>query len=1290
LCAELAERHELKREVLPPRAGEDAVFFEAILSEVAQRSGAPVWIVIDALNEAISNPGQNRLMLPAHLPAGAYVFLTQRPNDVPFQIDAGTPLEDFEIAWDSHEQSRAITEFLETQARGPTLSLKFATHDPPLDANAFIRRLSNASQGNFVYLSYLLSDLAAGTLPLSDVAGAALPGGLRGYYEATWQRMQALARSQDGAEGWRTLYRPLIGFLAAAREPFTVRWLAELTGRTSLDVKEALSAWRSFLALEVRNGTEAWRILHLSFAEFLAEPLDLAEFHAAIAAWCRAPRNANPRGGYVARRLSVHLREAKMFEELFALTRDAEWRARQIQTDPTGGARHADLEQAWLAAAALDTEAASNGDALPALDQEIRLALSTVSFKRAWRDIRPSTLAAFVNAGLLDPAQALEVVARNPDDLGRSLALQTLAPLLNNETLLVALGHAEAIVEPAHRAETLVAFAQHSEAVRQPDLLQRALELARRADPNLRPEALRRVAAEMSGEEARAARAEAFKAAEHLSEAEDRAEALTALAADMPGAPEVLAAALEAARAVEDPAQCADKLAALLPLLAPETQRREAHEIKDTILPKLSDPTGRVDALTRISWALEPREREELLASLRADCERINDPAVMAIALLSFSDTLPEPGRTALVDELDHSIRRPDAATPGQAIALANVAIRVPAPRNAAVLLDALALIRRECPAEDRLGQLLTFGARDSLPGRLRDMVFVEAEATARELSPASAQARALLRVGVALDDLEHLRRLAREASAESGSLLFVDGGPNDALEQVELMCVLAPHLDRSASEAAVGEAARVAETIAARPFEYGKALVALVRAGEPVATARAEAIGELASMLTDPAERAELLIAVAASLPVERQIPLLDKAEAAAMAIEPGQKMASGVIDLETGVVHLWRASEFAGSRPAALARILALTEEPKREALLEEALLSIYSLPPRQQAREIEALGPSLPHDRAQALLNAYRTILQDPLRAEIVAAARAWRDDGPPPGGPGAAEGPGPSTPESVALSEEEAGEEVKFSLECSHVTDWFRLTADLGQGVFRIRFNGTEPRRSAEDQEEIERAVVRSFVQQAIADPTQIDPNDVDWREIAAGPMRASLWRRAVAALIRRMAETSSAEAAVEAACEIWPSGLPPEVLRGLDGLIDRREQQIRAAQSLRWAQGLDEGGDRAQALALLLPLVSAPDRAATTGQMVGALEGATAQDADAEWLRRRVAMSDADALPAPVVLASFQRALRNQRNPEDLISLLRDTAPLYLRLGGERVATAVAEALSDTARHWDAP
>ncbi len=290
LCAALITRYKLPYDHLPARASDDSTFLSRLLDESAAASAAPVWIVVDALDEAEAPPSRaNPLLLPAHLPERVYIVVTHRPGGR-LWTQPGTPRIPYELRATAPQQEADIEAYVRLRAMedGPVKTALIAAK-PPVAPAAFVARLVSASRGNFMYVSYVIGDIEAGDAGSGALDLDRLPDGLQGYYEQFWSDMEE-AKGEGWAD-WKGLYRPVIERLAVAAEAVTADWLGAQIGRDGEEVRErALARWTRLLSRDDVEGIESWRVVHRSFAEYLATKVDLAAAHRAIAAYYATER----------------------------------------------------------------------------------------------------------------------------------------------------------------------------------------------------------------------------------------------------------------------------------------------------------------------------------------------------------------------------------------------------------------------------------------------------------------------------------------------------------------------------------------------------------------------------------------------------------------------------------------------------------------------------------------------------------------------------------------------------------------------------------------------------------------------------------------------------------------------------------------------------------------------------------------------------------------------------------------------------------------------------------------
>jgi hypothetical protein len=155
-----------------------------------------------------------------------------------------------------------------------------------VDEETFVETITEKSQGNFMYLVYVLRDIRDGDLTKDTVDTIQnLPLGLREYYERHWAIMRA--RNPDKFEA---LYEPIVCTLAVVREPVNIAQVIEWSRRLSkvelnpARVRDVIRDWRQFLNEDrPEQGETLYHIYHSSFQDFLKEEVGLTKYHDNIA-----------------------------------------------------------------------------------------------------------------------------------------------------------------------------------------------------------------------------------------------------------------------------------------------------------------------------------------------------------------------------------------------------------------------------------------------------------------------------------------------------------------------------------------------------------------------------------------------------------------------------------------------------------------------------------------------------------------------------------------------------------------------------------------------------------------------------------------------------------------------------------------------------------------------------------------------------------------------------------------------------------------------------------------------
>jgi len=260
--AQLIACHGLAHMSLPADAGRDGGFFRHVLTEAAKASPAVI-LAIDALDEVSEpdrDPRANPLLLPASLPAGVHILVSTRRTDRAAELQA-EHVRAFELVADSASNMGDITEYIEAYAKRPAMTVRL--QELKVGHDDFVATLRDKSEGNFMYLRYVLPAIEDRRFPLDNVAE--LPRGLAAYYQSHWEKM----RGRD-ARTFVRVNQKVIACLATAHRPISVDFIAKVTKLSAAQVRWTLDEWHEFLHQSAGAERAEYRIYHASYRDFLS------------------------------------------------------------------------------------------------------------------------------------------------------------------------------------------------------------------------------------------------------------------------------------------------------------------------------------------------------------------------------------------------------------------------------------------------------------------------------------------------------------------------------------------------------------------------------------------------------------------------------------------------------------------------------------------------------------------------------------------------------------------------------------------------------------------------------------------------------------------------------------------------------------------------------------------------------------------------------------------------------------------------------------------------------------
>jgi len=276
ISAQLIASYSLEYLHIPPDASEDAGFLIKLFAEVSRklRPDEKCVILIDALDEVdVSGlaDGANRLYLPKIIPDGIFIIVTLRDDEkILPRVDCQK--SELIIKHDSSKNIADLKDYIFAYITENDLTRYIRAND--LKLQEFVNLIAERSEGNFMYLRYVLPEITNGAYV--ERKPSEIPVGLKGYYEDHWQRMKGHDLSR-----WFDYKLPTLVGLTVAQEPISVDEIAFLTKLKKGQVYEVLNEWKQFIHVEnnefERQRITQYRLYHLSFLEFIAAKQEVAD-----------------------------------------------------------------------------------------------------------------------------------------------------------------------------------------------------------------------------------------------------------------------------------------------------------------------------------------------------------------------------------------------------------------------------------------------------------------------------------------------------------------------------------------------------------------------------------------------------------------------------------------------------------------------------------------------------------------------------------------------------------------------------------------------------------------------------------------------------------------------------------------------------------------------------------------------------------------------------------------------------------------------------------------------------
>lgn len=225
-------------------------------------------IVVDALDE-VEQPrgGENLLYLPKTLPEKIYFLLTRRhyePNKKRL-LTEGVKQEELDLTASQYaeENKKDVKDYISLFINDDpdhNDDLKKWIQERNISPKDFIEQVAAKSENNFMYLRYMLPDIAKGLY--QDLSIQKLPNGLQEYYQQHWVRMEMENQPKK-------LMVIVLFILVEIGTAITCEMIAKIAQQDEVDVAGVLDEWREYLKKQEIQGEICHSLYHASFVDFL-------------------------------------------------------------------------------------------------------------------------------------------------------------------------------------------------------------------------------------------------------------------------------------------------------------------------------------------------------------------------------------------------------------------------------------------------------------------------------------------------------------------------------------------------------------------------------------------------------------------------------------------------------------------------------------------------------------------------------------------------------------------------------------------------------------------------------------------------------------------------------------------------------------------------------------------------------------------------------------------------------------------------------------------------------------
>jgi len=213
-----------------------------------------------------------------------------------------------------------------------------------IDTDFFINSVIDACKRNFLYLHYLKQGLVSGDIDVSHLEQ--LPTDLIDLYNHFVKIISMEVSETD----WTNQCKPMLGILAVAKEPLSLKQLVNLSGaKKPLEIKEEIRAKKRIISTKISRmeqffniitpdkGKKLFTLHHPSFREFLVSDdnedlISAEEAHEDIVHYYTS-KDGLWRKGYAMKHLIHHMIESDSWDKLMELLTDTDYLTKKQESE---------------------------------------------------------------------------------------------------------------------------------------------------------------------------------------------------------------------------------------------------------------------------------------------------------------------------------------------------------------------------------------------------------------------------------------------------------------------------------------------------------------------------------------------------------------------------------------------------------------------------------------------------------------------------------------------------------------------------------------------------------------------------------------------------------------------------------------------------------------------------------------------------------------------------------------------------------------------------------------------